>query len=64
MHPFSVKFLVNDRPVVRQKKDFNILSIATGKKHTGHCGRKSVIGRGKSPNMGRFFKTDIKLRKM
>ena len=31
MHPFSVKFFVNDRPVVRQNKDFNTLSIATGK---------------------------------
>jgi hypothetical protein len=31
MNPFSLKSLVNDRPVVRENKDFNILSIATGK---------------------------------
>jgi hypothetical protein len=30
MNPFSVKFIVNGRPVVQQNKDFNIISIATG----------------------------------
>ena len=28
---FSMKFLVNDRTVVRQNKNFGISSIATGK---------------------------------
>jgi hypothetical protein len=31
MNPFSVKFLANCRPVVLQNKDFNVLSIVTGK---------------------------------